>query len=188
VILFGSFNLFIGNVFEVIFRNSEFLLAEHVLSLLISSYFLMGVGEMWGTVCRLNHSSRFAPKVMGAAVCSNLLFNFLLIPKYMLLGAALATFLSELISQTIFAYYAINFSKPYRLFITGTNVLMCISFLVVTIISSFYPKMPLEIKGLLLFTLIAAILFLLHRTHLLYLGMPKVQREEGAKELMEHPN
>lgn len=124
VVLYSAFILFIGEVLEFLFAHSEYSHEGTIIYLLAASYFLMAVGEMCATVCRLHKTSKFAIWVTLAVIGTKLIFNVTLIPSYLLIGAAAASVIAEIVSQTIMAGFAVRLSKPHQLFFSPCNWLL----------------------------------------------------------------
>ena len=128
VVLFSAFILFIGDVLELIFAHSEYAHENTIIYLLTASYFLMAIGEMCASVCRLNKTSKFALWVTLAVVSSKIILNIVLIPRYLLIGAAAGSVIAELIAQAIMAGFAIHLVKSYKFFFSVTNGMLFMLF------------------------------------------------------------
>ncbi len=128
VILFSAFILFIGDILALIFAHSEYGHENTIIYLLTASYFLMAIGEMCASVCRLNKTSKFALWVTLAVVSSKIVLNIFLIPRYFLIGAAAGSVIAELIAQVIMVGFAIHLVKSYKFFFSATNVLLFLLF------------------------------------------------------------
>lgn len=129
VTLFSAFILFIKEILDVVFAKSAYTHEATIIYLLAASYFLMAVGEMCASVCRLHKTSTFAIWVTLAAISTKLIFNGALIPSYLLMGAAAASVIAELISQTLMASFAVRLSKPHQPFLLFRNGLLAALFI-----------------------------------------------------------
>ncbi|MBA3238631.1 MAG: oligosaccharide flippase family protein [Parachlamydiaceae bacterium] len=121
VILFSGFILFIGEILKLLFANSEYSHENSIIYCLVGSYFLMAIGEMWASVCRLNKTSRFAFWVTLAVLTTKVVFNITLIPNYLLIGAAVASVLAEFVSQCVMGSFAVRLSHGEKLFFSLRN-------------------------------------------------------------------
>jgi O-antigen/teichoic acid export membrane protein len=132
VALFSFQLLFMGDLMALLFPHSKFLEGVSLFPFMIASQLLMAIGEMWGAVCRLNKTSRFALAVTCIAMGVKVMFNFILISPYMLMGIAAASLLAELCSQATMAYYAYSYAQKRNLFFSLSNCLLfaCFTLLV----------------------------------------------------------
>ncbi|MBA3603964.1 MAG: oligosaccharide flippase family protein [Parachlamydiaceae bacterium] len=128
VILFSAFILFIGNILELIFAHSEYAHENTIIYLLTASYFLMAIGEMCASVCRLNKTSKFALWVTLAVISSKIALNIILIPRYLLIGAAAGSVIAELLAQVIMVGFAIHLMKSYKFFFSAKNAALFVLF------------------------------------------------------------
>jgi O-antigen/teichoic acid export membrane protein len=124
VILYSAFILFIGPILELLFAGTDYAGEAPLIYLLAGSYFLMAVGEMCAALCRLHKSSQFAVWTTLAAMTTKIAFNSALIPSYLLLGAAAASLLAELIAQTILLTFAMRLAAPANPFISRGNAVL----------------------------------------------------------------
>lgn len=147
VVLYSAFILFIGDLLNVIFAHSDYANQTQIIYLLAGSYFLMAVGEMCASVCRLHKTSTFALYVTLAVMLTKIVFNVALIPNYVLAGAALASVIAEIVSQTIMAGFAVRLTKPSNLFFSAQNALLCSLFCLVELLLFVYPEASLMFKG-----------------------------------------
>lgn len=155
VVIFSAFILFIGEILELIFTNSEYAHENAIIYLLAASYFLMAIGEMCATVCRLNKTSRYALWVTLAVISSKIFFNIILIPKYLLIGAAAGSVLAELLAQAIIAGFAIHLLKSYKFFLTMTNGMLVTLFCLTEYLLYIAPEASFALKSLYFLGLIA---------------------------------
>jgi len=147
VILFSAMLLFIDDFLILLFSDSIYTKGTSLFPFLIASQFLMALGEMWGTVCRLNKTSRFAFTVTFFAITAKIGLNSALIPMYLLTGAAFASYAAEICSQSVMAYYAKNLSAPRNLFFSLQNLGLIAVFMALQMLVYFFPHMHLTSKG-----------------------------------------
>lgn len=148
VILYSAFILFIKEVLDFIFVQSDYTHEGNIIYLLAASYFLMAVGEMCASVCRLHKTSKFAIWVALAVISTKLIFNVTLIPSYLLIGAAAASVIAEVVSQTIMARFAVGLSKPHQLFFSLRNWLLAGLFALSEGLLFFVPDASFLLKSL----------------------------------------
>lgn len=147
VILFSAFILFIGEILNVLFAHSPYANENTIIYILAASYFLMAIGEMFGSVCRLHKTSKFAIWVTLGVIATKTILNVTLIPVYLLIGAAVASVIAEAISQTIMITFATRLSRPHSLFFSIPNLLLASLFLLSEIVLFTYPNASLAFKG-----------------------------------------
>lgn len=146
VAVFSGFVLFIGEILDFLFAHSEYSQDNLIIYLLAGSYFLMAIGEMCGSVCRLHKTSQFAFWVTLAAITVKIIFNVMLIPIYLLIGAAVASVLSEVVSQIIMVIFAIRLSPSYKIFFSLRNVILFLLFFATEWLLLSYPQVSFSIK------------------------------------------
>jgi O-antigen/teichoic acid export membrane protein len=146
VTIYSAFILFIGDILKVIFGNSEYDNQNFLIYLLAASYFFMAIGEMWASVCRHHKTSNFAFWVTLSVVIIKVGLNFILIPRYLLVGAALSSVIAEIVSQTIMAYFAVRLTSPRKLFFTLPNWILFSLFCLTQGLLYAYPAMSLMVK------------------------------------------
>lgn len=144
--IYSAFILFIGEILDFLFAHSEYSQEATIIYLLAASYFLMAVGEMCASVCRLHKTSRFAIWVALAVMAVKVIFNVTLIPSYLLIGAAAASVIAEAIAQTILAGFAVKLSKPHQLFFSSHNGLLASLFILSELLLFTYPEISLLFK------------------------------------------
>ncbi len=157
VVLFSAFILFIGEILQLIFAGSEYGNENQIIYLLAASYFLMAIGEMCASVCRLNKTSKFALWVTLAVISSKILLNVILIPRYLLIGAAAGSVFAEFLAQTIMAGFAFHLLKSYDIFLSKTNGTLFALFFVTELFLYFIPEVGLIYKSLYFLILFAAV-------------------------------
>lgn len=148
VTLYSAFVLFIKEVLDLVFDQSAYTHEANIVYLLAASYFLMAVGEMCATVCRLHKTSKFAIWVTLAVLSVKIIFNVTLIPSYLLIGAAAASVIAEIVSQSIMAGFAARLSKPHQLFFSARNGVLAALFILSEAVILAYPDTPLYLKCL----------------------------------------
>jgi|GEM_PF-6729124 len=116
--------MFMADFMAIFFSGSKYLQGASLFPFMIGTQLLMATGEMWGTVCRLNKTSKFALAVTLIAVGMKIILNVVLIPKYMLIGLATASLMAEVCSQSVMAYYAHALSRGRNLFLSKENILL----------------------------------------------------------------
>lgn len=154
VILYSAFILFIKEILNLVFAESVYIHEVNIIYLLAASYFLMAVGEMCATVCRLHKTSKFAIWVALAVMSVKIIFNVTLIPSYLLIGAAAASVIAELVSQSIMANFAIQLSKPHQLFFSPKNGLLASLFILSEGILFIYPDTSFLAKCLIFMSIL----------------------------------
>lgn len=147
VTLFSVFILFIKDILNIVFANSAYSHEVTIIYLLAASYFLMAIGEMCSSVCRLHKTSKFAVWVTLAVIAAKLIFNVALIPNYLLVGAAAASVIAELISQSIMAGFAIRLSRPHQPFQSASNGWLVSLFILSEMFVFIYPDASLLLKS-----------------------------------------
>lgn len=160
VILYGAFILFIKEVLNFIFTGSDFTNESTLVYLLAASYFLMAIGEMAAAVCRLHKTSSFAGRVALTVICIKLISNAILIPNYLLIGAAIASIVAEIVSQTMMFRFAAQLSHPRRLFFSLPNTLLVFLFVMTEMLLLTHPGASTFLKSLLFVGLSAAATFI----------------------------
>lgn len=147
VILFSAFVLFIREILEALFAGSEYAHETEIIYLLAGSYFLMAVGEMCASVCRLHKTSRYALWVALGVTLTKVVLNVGLIPHFLLIGAAIASVVAEMISQCIMVTYAARLTRPINLFFGWPNALLIAIFLLTEIFVQMQPSAALGLKA-----------------------------------------
>lgn len=148
VTIYSAFILFIGEILTLIFARSEYTHENTIIYLLTASYFFMAIGEMWASVCRLNKTSRFAFWVTLAVMITKVVFNVVLIPNYLLIGAAVASVIAEIVSQTIMALFAVRLTAPQKLFFSVYNWVLFSLFCLTEGLLYAYPEATLLFKSI----------------------------------------
>ena len=129
-------SLYCKDVIEVIARKEEFWESWIVVPIIAYSYFLAGLGKFfeWGLVMTKNGFRLSATVAIGASV--NIGLNFIFIPYWGILGAALATLLSHFVLSGLKLYYStklygLHFEMDRLLKITVVGVgLYALSFII----------------------------------------------------------
>lgn len=147
VVIYSGFILFIGDILDSVFARSEFCHEGEIIYLLAGSYFLMAIGEMCASVCRLHQTSKYAFWVTLGVILTKVCFNVVLIPSYLLIGAALASVIAELVSQTIMFLFARRLSRPYNLFFSIKNGFLVISFCLIELLVYSNPNLSILNKA-----------------------------------------
>lgn len=94
---------FLGNVMT---SNKEFTQGLVILPLILASYFFVGATRFQALGVLFKNRTYLVSVAVGIAAVINLILNFLLIPKYGMLGAAIATVVAYFAHFVI--YYAMN--------------------------------------------------------------------------------
>lgn len=147
VTLFSGFILFIGEILNFLFAHSEYSHENSIVYCLVGSYFLMAVGEMWASVCRLNKTSRFAFWVTLAVLTTKIVFNITLIPDYLLIGAAAASVLAEFVSQCVMGSFVVQLIRPEKLFFSLRNWILFSLFCASELLLYVIPEASLLLKS-----------------------------------------
>lgn len=82
--------------------TAEYGEAFKIVPLIAVSYYLYGLGEFYSVGIHIRNKSILHSLILGIGAGSNILLNFGLIPRYGILGAALATILSYLIINVLY--------------------------------------------------------------------------------------
>lgn len=110
--------------------GKEYINAAGALRILVWSTALIFIGTVQTHTTRASHREGFTAKIVACSAVLNIGLNFILIPRYSYIGAALATLASELFTFTTHYWFmAKNLVKPqllrlsYKVIIA--NVVMC---------------------------------------------------------------
>jgi O-antigen/teichoic acid export membrane protein len=112
-------SIFIGDIVSIEIRkgipivNSIYYQGLKIVPIIMGAYFLNGlyINFIAPLIIKKNTKAIMYSTILGAA--SNLLFNFILIPKYSIVGASLSCFASYLIMAVLIRYYSYK-SYPVR--------------------------------------------------------------------------
>jgi O-antigen/teichoic acid export membrane protein len=122
MILFLAVSLFAGDLIHFKIGNITFLAKDYWSGIVIIPYILMAY-FFFGLYTNLNIASYFENKISYliisscAGFVSNLIFNLVLIPRYNITGAALATMLSYFIMFVVLYYLSQKvYHIPYDIF------------------------------------------------------------------------
>lgn len=157
VTLFSGFILFIGEILDLLFAHSEYGHENSIIYCLVGSYFLMAIGEMWASVCRLNKTSRFAFWVTLAVLTTKVIFNITLIPSYLLIGAAVASLLAEFVSQCVMGSFVVSLTRPEKLFFSLRNFILFSLFCAAELLLYVMPEASFVLKSAFFAVLLAAV-------------------------------
>lgn len=143
-----------------IIAPSQYHAAHKVVALVALSYIFYGAYYVTAVGVNLEKKNHFLPLVVGAAAALNLFSNFLLIPKYGMMGAAWATFVSYFVmfvgtTALSLRYYFIKYEY-------GRIFKMAATALAIYFVSLFVPARPLVLALTLKILLIGVFPFLLH--------------------------
>lgn len=142
IILCGAITVAVATWF---FReNIMFLLYDdasvygaNILGVLMFTFIIVSAGYIYSTLLTANNSLTQMNRIFALSVGLNVIFNFLLIPKYGALGAACTTFLTQtfaLVSQILIAKKVFKLNTDYQLIsrFVGLGILLAgFSFLLV---------------------------------------------------------
>ena len=126
---FGFLIIALAKPVIMVIAPEEYWNAHLVCYWIIPSIILYGLFYMLNVGINIMERTKLTPVIVGIPALANLLFNFLLIPQYGMIGAAVSTFLSFLI-LVVLGYYYNNriYPVPYQWsFIIKTFVLFSIS-------------------------------------------------------------
>lgn len=139
----GSFlliliSLFIEDIIKISFLGYHLIGPKYwagipIIPIVLLGYLFNGMYVVFSAGIYIKEKSIYAPIVAGFGAGINILSNFLLIPAYNIIGAALATLFSYLVMAL--GYYLVT-QKYYKINYEYTKVLKI--FLVITIISTIY--------------------------------------------------
>jgi O-antigen/teichoic acid export membrane protein len=129
VVLIMSLSLsFLGHIMA---SNKEFAQGLVILPLILASYFFMGITNFQALGVLFKNRTYLISVAVAIAACMNIFLNFLLIPKYGMIGASIATVLSYFAHFVIYYkmnqfYYHVDYNKPQLVITTG--LILIISF------------------------------------------------------------
>lgn len=111
----------------IFFTNEQYYLGYKIIPLILLSYFLVGLGRIAsGVGITLKRKNKYDMFAFLIAAILNLILNYLLIPNFGIMGAAVATCLSFLCAVTIKFFYSRNlyrieyeFKRVLLYFLTG---------------------------------------------------------------------
>ncbi len=113
----------------LIMATTDYYLAYKVVSLITISYLFYGLFYITAVGVSLKRKTQFLPFIVGGAVAVNLGLNFLLIPRFGMIGAALATFFSYVVltlisSMVSLKLYPINYEykRLWKIVIVGLSI------------------------------------------------------------------
>ena len=87
-----------------IVADSSYWNAYRIVALICVSYLLLGVFRIFNVGITLRRKTKYIPFIVGTGALTNIFLNFLLIPKYGMIGAAIATLISYFV-LVIFQYF-----------------------------------------------------------------------------------
>ena len=127
-VLFLFLSLFIDNIAKMHIPFKGFLIGKaywgglNIVPVILFSYLLYGIYINLMAGIYIQKKTKYLPFITGGAAIINVIFNFLLIPHYNMIGAAIATLLSYLTMMIgIFyisnKYYKINYEYKKIFFI-----------------------------------------------------------------------
>jgi len=129
--------------------TSEFMTSRLLISLIVLSYVSWGVYQMLYYIIHLKEKTYLVPLLFGSIAILNLSLNFILIPIYGIIGAAISTFISFIILLIFVIFFSkrwltlkINYKRIFKSIISS-----CIMLLSIII---FIPSNILEIIGIIL--------------------------------------
>jgi len=115
-VVIGLFGIFFSPFFISILYGSEYNSAVLVLRILFLNVMIIFLNMALGNPLLAWGKQTKYMKIIAVGAGANLVFNFLLIPKYSLVGAAIATVLAEIVVLLGFIVYYFNYgSKKIRL-------------------------------------------------------------------------
>lgn len=117
-VLFLFLSLFIDNIAKMHIPFKGFLIGKaywgglNIVPVILFSYLLYGIYINLMAGIYIQKKTKYLPFITGGAAIINVIFNFLLIPHYHMMGAAIATLLSYL-TMMVGIFYVSN--KYYRI-------------------------------------------------------------------------
>lgn len=104
----------------IVFANKDFANAYKVVPLILYSYFLYGKTGYYALGFQIENKTYKIGIYMGYAAVLNIILNFLLVPKWGMIGAAMATIISYFLLNLIFIkssdkYYKIDLDTIFQL-------------------------------------------------------------------------
>ncbi|MCD6298214.1 MAG: flippase, partial [Deltaproteobacteria bacterium] len=117
-LLFVSFGLFVilGTFSKELVRllsTAEYFDAYKVVPIVLMAYMFYGVYYAVSVGINLKNKTKYIPPIVGGAAIINLMLNYLMIPAYGMMGAAVATVLSYAL-MAMGTYYVSNRLYPIR--------------------------------------------------------------------------
>jgi len=111
-----TYALFLGSILALtisllskeailIISNPEYHKAYSIVPLVALSYFFWGIPSLVNVGTGLKRKTYFVAICFGIGAALNIIFNFLTIPKYGIMGAAASTLVSYIVMVVLFIYY-----------------------------------------------------------------------------------
>ena len=118
IVFFNIVLTFLGSTMT---SNPEFIKGLSILPLILGSYYFIGITNFQALGVLFKDKSYLLSVALGIAAICNLILNYILIPKYGMIGASVATIISYLIHFIVYYYmnqrlYFIPFYKKDMFF------------------------------------------------------------------------
>ncbi len=152
-ILFILISLFSPEILNLISQNKDYIVAYKVVPYLTFSKLLFGIYMIFTVGVTLTKKTKYISIANSIAALLNIIFNFIFIPKFGMMGAAIASLISFII-RTMILYF--NAQKYYYI---NYDIIKVSSFLFVLlgigVIQNYY-QVHLVLKFLLFITIVTA--------------------------------
>lgn len=152
-----SFWLIIDDLFLIMPRGSEFALAKYVVLLLAVAKILDMSAGLNSQILSMSDRYRSLLYMLGIAVLLNVGLNLVMIPKYGIIGSAIATVVSVLVFNLMKLYYIYRHygMQPYQWKSLLTIVLAALSYMLVSAI----PHTASHLVNLILFSCLGGVIY-----------------------------
>lgn len=155
IISIGVFTKFILNIFGM----KEYIFANRIVPLIIVSYFIYGKAAFYSLGIEINNKTYLESIVMGTGGILNIVLNIVLIPKYGMYGASIATIVSYIVMNLL---YRLIGRKYY--YVKYDYIITIKSYISTLVSYTFYFIMTLKFIGIiadLIFAIMAVIIYLI---------------------------
>lgn len=142
----------------------------YIVPVILFSYILYGIYINLMAGIQIEKKTKYLPLITGAAAVVNIISNFILIPVYSYMGAALATLLSYFIMMAGIYYFA---QKYYYIKYEFSRIGLIFIYLLIISAIAFYLSSINELSILLKFLLIIVFVILIHFSKIVNLSSLK---------------
>lgn len=105
IFIVGLFTVAGGALIEFV-GTTEFAVSRTAVFLITSGCLLVGTDQFLRNIFHLYRKTRILPMLFSLSALTNVVINFLLIPKFGIEGAALSTFITFTVQYLIFSFFA----------------------------------------------------------------------------------
>jgi len=146
--------------------NSEYLSrineSARIFKLLMFSFVSISATYIFGTLLTANNNLKQLNTIAAVGLLINLLFNFILIPKYFALGSAIASLCAQSVTaalQLIFAYSLLKIKfRVGELFPVAVTIILLVAY-GIFITEYFIPDWKIAVLSMVIFGLVVASAF-----------------------------